>query len=99
MVYMKKATPCFLRCKSVLNNCHRDLKVDCFAITAEINECETPEESIRLKTLRKNIPNYRPLSYEDHACVICSLVSVASEYFQKPRNSSLSSWQWHPAVV
>lgn len=81
MVYIKKATPCLLRCKSVFNNCQRDLKVDCFAIAVEINECETPKESIRLKTLRKNIPNYSPLSYEVHACVICSLVSVGSEYF------------------
>lgn len=81
MVHMKKATPCLLRCKVCFNNCHRDLKVDCFAVTVEINECETPEESIRLKTLRKNFPNYSSLSYEDRACMICSLVSVASEYF------------------
>lgn len=82
MVYMKKATLCLLRCKSVFNNCHGDLKVDFFfAITVEINECKTPKETIRLKTLRKNIPNYSPLSYEDHACMIRSLVSVASEYF------------------
>lgn len=81
MVYMKRATPCLLRCKSVFNNCHRNLKVDCFAITVEINECETPEERIRLKTLRRNIPDYSPLSYADCACLVCSLVSVASEYF------------------
>lgn len=55
--------------------------MDCFVIAVEINECETPKESIRLKTLRKHIPNYCPLSYEVRACVICSLVSVGSEYF------------------
>lgn len=42
VVYMDRAADCLLRCKSVFNGCHRDGKVDCFAIVVEINEYEKP---------------------------------------------------------
>lgn len=63
MVYMDRATDCLLRCKSVFNSCHRDGKVDCFAIVVEINEYEKPMGKHQGKIY---IPNYNTPVFEDH---------------------------------